>query len=126
MRFLRSFVTAWAWFVVVIYVSALSWIIISFGASLNDNTEIVDFFQKVLVSYGMTVILCTPMALLCRLGASVVYARVQRSKKVKAVHPTPLSTYPRLLSVKRTLVVRKSSQSKDNAEKRGSTISADR
>merc|ERR1711907_267834 len=89
-RTLRLFVSAWAWFVVVIYVSAISWIVFSFGAALNPR-EIWRFFEKVLLSYSFTVFLCDPIAIALRFGISVVYARCRRGTRLKTVHPTTMT-----------------------------------
>ena len=70
--------------------SAISWIVFSFGAALNPR-EIARFFEKVLVSYVFTVFLCEPIAIALRFGISAVYARCRRGKRLKTVHPTTMN-----------------------------------
>ena len=70
----------------LIYVSTISWIVFSFGAALGPR-DIVRFFEKVLLSYGLTVFIFEPVLIALRFWISVVYARVLRAKRANAVHP---------------------------------------
>ena len=74
----------------LIYVSTISWIVFSFGAALGPR-DIVRFFEKVLLSYGLTVFIFEPVLIALRFWISVVYARVLRAKRANAVHPTVIT-----------------------------------
>ena len=110
----------------ILYVSGLSWLVISFGAALPYD-DIPNFFGKVFASYALTVLMTEPVKVLLRFGSSLVYARARRAKRAKTVHPVALRSqmmvYKRVVSMKAVSIGKKKVSRKLGGVKKVESVS---